>query len=277
MESDTMIRVAVGCSPDNEDAESCAVLEYSLRKHASEEVAITWMRLSRDPQSLWYSNGTQGFQTQSWSTPFSSLRWTCPALFNFEGKCLYTDSDVIFMGDVAELWNQPFAPGKCVLAKGGSESWRFCVSLFDCARAKPHMMAPDELKRSGAHQEMIRRFRNASFVQPFSGNWNCIDGEGYESLIDPEIKLIHYSQENTQPHLRYAVPRLASEGRDHWFDGPMKRHWRPDLVALFAKTLAEAIAAGFRPENYAPAVPFGPYRIASHKAYRGHKWATAAA
>lgn len=265
------IRVFVGCA-SGDDQESQAVLEYTLRKHASEPVEIVWMQQSRDPASPFY-----GWDTRSWSTPFSGHRWLVPHLCNYEGRAIYMDSDTIVMADIAELWRQPLSAGKCVLAKGGAESWRFCVSLWDAARAKPHMMTPDELKKSGAHQEMIRRFRNAAFVQPFVGGWNCIDLEDYRSPDHPDIKIIHYSSEAHQPHHRYAVPRLAREGRNHWFDGTMKPHWRPDLVALFDRTLAEAIAAGFKPENYAPAKPFGPYRIASHKAYRGHKWARSAA
>lgn len=266
-----MIRVFVGCA-SGDDLESQAVLEYTLRKHASAPVEINWMAQSHDRASPFH-----GWQTRAWSTPFSGHRWLVPHLCNYGGRAVYTDSDVIFMADVAELWSQPFGVGKCVMAKGGSEAWRFCVALFDCARAKPHMMSPNELKNGGAHQEMIRRFRNAAFVQPFAGAWNVIDGEDFQSLDDPGIKLIHYSQENTQPHLRYAVPRLAREGRKHWFDGTVKPHWRTDLVALFDKTLAEAIAAGFKPESYAPAKPFGPCRIASHKSYRGHKLARSAA
>jgi len=262
-----MIKVFVGCSV-GDDLESQAVLEFSLRKHSSAPIEIVWMQQSGDPASPFY-----GWQTRAWSTPFSGFRFLVPALCNYEGRALYTDSDVIFRADIVQLWRQRFAPGKCVIAKGGRDAWRLCVSLWDCAAAKPHMMTPEGLKRSGSHQEMIRRFANR-LTQPFVGNWNCVDGEGYKSLDDPEIKALHYSQESTQPHLRYAIPRLAREGRKHWFDGTVEKHWRPDLVALFDRTLKEAVAAGFKPENYAPAQPFGPYRIASHKKYTGHRWAS---
>lgn len=268
-----MIRIFVGCA-SGDDLESQAVLEYSLRKHCSEPVDITWMALSGDPSSPFYSNGGAGWQTQRWSTPFSGLRWAIPALCGGEGRAIYLDSDVIVLGDIAELWGQEFRPGKFVMAKGGAEAWRFCVSVWDCAAAISHMHNSRDLRaRPDAHQAMIAKMRQSSGVQAFDGAWNVIDGEDYPSADDPRIKLLHYSAENTQPHLKYALPRLAAEGRKHWFDGTVRPHWRADVVSLFDKMLAEAVANGYAPENYAPARPFGPYKIQSHSGYVAHKWA----
>lgn len=262
-----MIRIFVGCA-SGDDLESQAVLEYTLRLHASQPLEITWMQQSRDPASPFY-----GWRTETWSTPFSGFRWAVPELCNFEGRAIYMDSDCIVAADIAELWEQRFQPGKCVLAKG-SGSWRFCVSMWGCSSARLHMTPIEVLKASpSAHQRMTGIFASSKAVQPFVGNWNCIDGEDYADLNDPDIKVIHYSAENTQPHLRYAVPRLAREGRNHWFDGKVEKHWRPDLIALFDRLLSEARDAGFKPENYRPAQPFGPYRIASHKNYHSHKFA----
>lgn len=258
-----MIRVFVGCA-SGDDLESQAVLEYSLRKHASEPVEIVWMQQSRDPASPFC-----GWDTRSWVTPFSGFRWLVPHLCNFEGRAIYCDSDIIWMADAAELWNQPLMPGKSVLGKGGSQAWRFCVTLFDCAAVKPHMMPPAKLRSSpGAHQEMTRRFRNASFVQPFAGNWNCVDLENYSSINDPDIKVIHYSDISTQPSSRYARHRLAAEGRKHWYDGPIREHPRKDLVRLFDECLEAALRAGYTPEKY-DAPRFGTYTKQSLKNYRG--------
>lgn len=263
-----MIRIFVGCAA-GDDAESQAVLEYTLRKQASQQVEIHWMQYSDDPASPW-----RGWNTERWSTPFSGFRWAVPQLCGFSGRAIYMDSDCIVLADIAELWQQDFKPGKSVIAKGGRDGWRFCVTMFDCAAVRPHMMPIQEMrKRPDAHQMMIGRFRDATFVQPFAGNWNCIDGEDYADLADPDIKLIHYSAEHTQPHLRYAVPRLVSQGRRHWFDGKIKAHWRPDLMTMFDRLLGEAAQAGFLPENYLPPAPLAPYRIASHKNYQPHRWA----
>lgn len=272
-----MIRVFVGCAPNGDDLESQAVLEYTLRKHASQPVDIVWMRLSRDPQSPFFSGGPGGWVTDQWSTPFSGFRWAVPEFCGFEGRAIYCDSDVIWMADVAELWEQEFERGKVVLAKGGEDSWRFCVCLWDCAKAAAYTMPLAQLRaRKEAHRLMIERFRGAPFVQAFSGNWNCIDGEDYTDLSDPDIKVLHYSSEAHQPHLRYAVPRMKKAGRKHWFDGQVKPHWRKDVKQLFDDMLFEAECAGYSAVNYQPTRPFGEYRKMSHKAgYRSHRFAPA--
>lgn len=271
-----MIRIFVGCA-SGDDLESQAVLEYTLRKHCPADIQITWMQLSRDPTSPFYSDGNGlGWQTQDWSTPFSGFRWLVPALCEYDGRAIYMDSDMIARADIRELWRQPFEPGKCVISKGGSHSWRFCVSLWDCERAKRHLFPATELRQRWSHQRMISRFQNASVgaVQAFEGNWNCIDLENL-SIDDPAVKMIHYSNESTQPQLKYAIPRLADRGAPHWFDGKIRHHPRADLVLLFDKLLGEAIAAGYSPSKYEPADLFGRYRIKSHGGYISNQFTAA--
>lgn len=272
-----VVRVFVGCAGNGEDIESQAVLEYSLRKHASLPVEIYWMRLSKDPESPWYSDGKRGWQTQQWSTPFSGFRWAVPELCGFQGRAIYTDSDTIWLADVAELWRQEFQRGKVIMAKGGRDSWRFCVSLWECELAAAYVK-PLELLKSDprAHATMVRRFGTGTFLQPFAGNWNCVDGENYASLDDPDIKVLHYSSEAHQPQLKHALPRLRAAGRRHWFDGTIKPHWRADVQDLFDRMLSEAEAAGFKREKYLPDRPFGPYNKKSHaRGYRSHRFAPA--
>lgn len=60
-----MIRVFVGCAANHEDAESQSVLEYTLRKYASDDLEITWMKLSRDPESQFYCDIENG---RGWNT-----------------------------------------------------------------------------------------------------------------------------------------------------------------------------------------------------------------
>jgi hypothetical protein len=266
-----MIRIFVGCA-SGDDTESQSVLEYTLRKHASMPLDIVWMQQSRDPASPFYVGEDAGWNTTLWSTPFSGFRWAIPELCGFEGQAIYMDSDMIVMDDIAKLWLQEFHPGKIILAKGGVDSGRFCVAKWDCAAAKAVVPSIKEIHRATAHHKLKKKFRSSPALQPFAGNWNCIDGEDYTSLSDPGIKILHYSAENVQPQLKYAIPRLTRDGRKHWFDGAVSSHWRHDLVELFDRTLEEAKATGFDPEKYAPAQPYGPYRIQSHADYVGNRW-----
>lgn len=265
------IRVFAACDPNHCDLESQSVLEWSIRKHASEPVEIEWMKLSRDPESFWYSDGEgKGWRTETWATPFSCFRWAVPARCNFEGRAIYCDSDVIFMADIAELWNQEMAPGKVALAKGGG-SWRYCVSLWDCAEAASHILPLDTLRSDpGSHQRMVAYFRDRPYLtQQFVGDWNCLDGGAYGTLADCEIKAIHYTDIASQPQLRHALPRLAAAGKAHWFDGKTKPHVRADVVELFDRLLEEAKAEGYGPQRYAQDPDFGPIRKQSLKGYRG--------
>lgn len=256
-----LIKIFVGCAANTEDAESQSVLEWSIRKHTKAEVEIHWMKLSKDVTSPFYSDAGQGWNTSKWATPFSAFRWAIPWLCNFEGRAIYTDSDVIFMADVEELWSQPIPPGKIVLAKGGEASWRYCVSLWDCAACAPHWPKfPQARSDSELHSKMTRFMRaNFNLVHKFQGNWNCLDGEKYEDLSNPDIKAIHYTSMRHQPQHPIAAKRLAAKGMRHWFDDEPAEHWRPDLIDLFNELYDEACENGYGPERYEQEPLFGPY------------------
>lgn len=262
-----VVRIFVGVDANGHDAESCAALEWSVRKHASLTVEIEWMAQSHDRTSPW-----GGWDTSRWATPFSGFRWGIPARCGFQGRAIYTDSDVIFLGDVAELWRQPFAAGKALAIKPGA-GWRMCVSLWDCAEAFFHVPSLNGLKGDPlAHASMLKAMQAGGWTQPFEGHWNCLDGEDFASVRDPAIKALHYTDMSCQPHQRHALPRLAARGETHWFvasGGRTRAHPRADVQELFDEVLAEAIANGYAVENYVPAEPFGPYKKAALTGYRG--------
>ena len=235
-----MIRIFVGCAEDGLDAEAQAALEWSIRKHTAREVSITWM------------NDWRGWNRDRWTTPFSAGRWQVPAMCEFAGKAIYCDSDFLFLADIGELWDQDIAPGKIVIAKGPEHPQRLCCCVWDCAAAKPHMPSLAELRRdAGVHRRMMQYMAaHQELVQKFSGgNWNCLDLEPV-NLSDPRTKAVHFTGIPTQPHLKYALPRLAREGKRHWYQGQRREHPKAELQALFDQYLAEAVAAGYTLEQY---------------------------
>lgn len=265
------VRVFVGCSANGEDAESMAVLEYSIRSRSSLPIEITWMMHSRDPANFWH-----GFASENWKTPFSGFRWAVPAACNYQGRAIYTDSDVIFLADIAELWTQPMH-GYAVLAKSGG---RLCISLWDCAAAKTHVLPLDKLK-SDPQQHHIMQMRTRAnqnrFLGVFEGEWNCLDGAGFPDLSAPGLKALHYTEMSCQLHLTKAISRLHAAGQTHWMNGQRYPHPRKDLQALFDRMLGEAEAAGYPVSNYVPAPGrmYGEYRKASLANYAGGKLAGA--
>lgn len=265
------IRVFVGCDPNDCDLEQMMVLDYSIRKHCSQPVDIHWMQLSRDPESFWFSDpqAQQGWRTEAWTTPFSGFRWGIPAFCDYQGKAIYMDTDVIVLCDLAEIWNTPFEPGKVVMAKGGEQSWRFCVSMWDCAAARDHLPPIDELRgKPEIHQQLKKYYKkNPQVIQPFDTQYNNIDGEN--SPIE-QIKILHYSDMGTQFSHALSFERLQREGGTHWFDGTVMPHPRPDLQALFDRYHREALEAGYSLDTYRMAKVFGPFPKYSQKTYTGN-------
>ena len=259
-----MIRVFVGTPSCNEDLESQAVLEWSLRKHhPADDLDITWMKLSKDPQSFWYSDKAknEGWLTRGWATPFSAFRWGVPAYCNFEGKAIYLDIDMIVMDDIAKLWNVPINGNAFVIAK---DIQTFCCSVFDCARARHHLPPIHKIKRDFAVYARLRRNFQQPHVQRFppNENWNCLDGETFTSIHDPRCKIVHCTAIPTQPQMKYALPRLQAKGQKHWSTFTPKEHPRKDIIDLFDRTLREAIENGYKPEKYETQEIFGEYHRA---------------
>lgn len=269
-----MIRIFIGTSANGEDAESCAVLEYSIKKHTRRPVEITWMRLSKKSSSAFYSGDGEGWNTSQWATPFSGFRWAVPSLAWYEGRAIYMDSDVIVLSDIAGLFDQPMH-GKMILAKSAS---RLCVSLWDCERAAGVIPPPVKWRENANHHRefgsMLRK--QANLLGDFSGDWNNLDGEGVDDLEN--IDALHYTRMATQPHIPHARRRLSARGAEHWFDGEYAPHWRSDIVDLFDQYLDEAREAGYLAENYDPGDRFGSYSKKSMVNMRGAekpRWASA--
>jgi hypothetical protein len=251
------IRIFVGCSANGEDAEMQALLEYSLRHYATEQLELNWMMLSRDPSSPWYSEPKKnaGWNTALWATPFSVFRWAIPHVCNFEGKAIYMDVDMIAKANIADLWNQEMP--KAVLWKNEKQS---CVMVMDCAKLKTVLRSSfEEMRRKEGGYSVYR-----DYVRPhatnFAGNWNCLDGENYKTLADPDIKILHFTTVPTQPHLKWALPRLKEAGMQHWNrQASGVPHARADVQPMVDHLWKRAQEAGYNAERYIPKQMFGSY------------------
>ena len=253
------IRVYIACSPNNDDLEAQAVLDYTLCSLTSRPVEITWMKLSRDPTSPFYSDAGGGWRTRRWATPFSGFRWAVPALAGFEGKAIYLDPDFIVRADIAELWDQEFHSDKVAMVAKPGPSPRFCCSLWDCAKAKRFIPALADLQKDEEqHIKMTRFFGSRpDLLQQYVGEWNALDNmmRGL-AFDDPRVKAIHYTHMPTQPHLMYARARLRAVGREHWIKNG-KPHPSPLLQSIFDTALREAQAAGYTLDKYTNDAMYG--------------------
>lgn len=257
--SDNVIKLFVGCAPNGEDAESQMVLEYTARKYSSMPIEITWMS-HRNPgnNGIW-----QGWNSRRWATPFSGFRWAIPEACNFEGQAIYMDSDMIINADLAELWNEPWNDTAIIMMKG---DWRTCVAKWNCERAKILPPVSQMKETPGSHQQLFTQLQqNPHLQQSFNRLWNNFDGEN-DKLED--IKILHYTDMSTQPHAKYAVPRLEAVGRKHWFDGEFRQHRRQDVIDLFDNTYNEALEAGYTVQQYIPEEDWVDYKKESQAGYR---------
>ncbi|WP_431222647.1 glycosyl transferase [Serratia sp. L9] len=245
------------------------VLEYSLRKHATIPVELVWMRLSRDPASFWYSGAGKGWTTERWATPFSAFRWGIPAYCGFQGRAFYTDADVLFLCDIAEIWHHPMEKGKAMLAAGSNKDLRLGELLWDCSAAARFLPPIEELHRDPDGHKKIQRFFEAhpEYIEPLAAEYSNLDGD---DLPLSSLKTLHYSDMGSQFTHRFSLPRLASENKKHWFDGKIYNHYRQDLRELFEQYYYEALEAGYLLENYRNQTLFGHFNKQSQVVYDGN-------
>lgn len=245
------IRLFVGVDGTNCDLESQMVLEYTARKHCSLPLEIVWMQQAA-------TGPWSGWKCGSGRTPFSHFRWSIPSVCGWQGKAIYTDSDFFFLSDIAELWNQTI-PHVMLVRKPQDKPARAACILFDCAKAKGHVPDLKHLRQMhDAHGQCSEYFRqHRTLLDAFSGDWDCIgfekDVKGKGNLNDPRIKAIHYTRMEQQLHLKYAIPRLQKEGRQHWYVATGAKvfpHPRPDLQDLFDRLYQEALESGYSVEQY---------------------------
>ena len=135
-----MIKIFIGTSANGEDAEAEMTLEYTLKKHASQPIDITWMRQTKDLTSPW-----GGWKTNQWATPFSGFRWAIPEVCGFKGKSIYMDVDMVCNKDITELWDTDLGD-KPMLAKYYNGRWELSVILFDCEKMQRHLPTLEQLK-----------------------------------------------------------------------------------------------------------------------------------
>lgn len=223
------VKLFVGASANNEDIESEILFDHCVRKYTGVPVDVTFMRASRDPGSAWGC-----WDMSTWATPFSGFRWAIPEYCGFKGRAIYADSDVLFLHDLGDLWETPIPDDKACLAKGNG---RYCVTLWDCERAEAHLPPIVKMKSDPmSHQRLMNSMgRHTGRLDP---RWNVFDGE---NLRIEEIWGLHVTDMSTNPMFSASRQRLRASGGDHWYDGPVRRHRRPDVVHLCSELYDEAI------------------------------------
>lgn len=92
-----MIPIHIGY--DSKESIAYHVLSHSLLVNSTEPLAIT--PLSRDNLAKVFTRPRGEMD----STDFSNSRWIVPYLMDYEGWAIFLDSDMLCVGDIADLWN----------------------------------------------------------------------------------------------------------------------------------------------------------------------------
>ena len=92
-----MIDVFIGY--DEGEKVAFHILAESIRRNSSQPVSITPLCLSNLPE---FTREKQ----QNQSTDFAFSRFMIPYLRNYQGFSIFMDCDMMFRGDIAELWSK---------------------------------------------------------------------------------------------------------------------------------------------------------------------------
>lgn len=93
-----MIPIYIGY--DRKESIAYHVLAHSILTRASVPVQIIPLNRANLAAHFWRPRGEMD------STDFSNSRWIVPHLQSYKGWALFLDSDMLCLGDIAELWEQ---------------------------------------------------------------------------------------------------------------------------------------------------------------------------
>lgn len=257
------IKFFIGSDANSGCAECQMVLEYSIKKHCSIPYEIVWMKISDDPKSFWH-----GWNSKNWSTPFSGFRYGIAEYCDFEGKAIYQDDDQLWLTDPKELWDIEINDPNIMTGKKlPNGEIRHCVSLIDCE--KYGRVVPPASRRK-ALEYNCEVFKQITFphTQVIDGNFNNFDGED-QKLED--IKILHLTDMSSNPGVHMAIKRLGDQ-KSHWYNGPLRKHRRDDVVELFKQYHKEAEEDGFDINNYITNKKIDYVKGSQANYSAGHKW-----
>lgn len=166
-----MLRVFIGA--DDRQPLSLNVLQHSITRRSSQPVSITPLILSQLPIKR------EGL------TQFTYSRYLVPWLCSFEGWALFLDSDMLVLGDIAELFKEAKEEFAVMVVKNKMRFEWPSLMLFNCAKCK--MLTPEYVMKYASPQDF--GWANGQ-VGELPLEWNhCCNYDEHKPA-----KLAHYTQ-----------------------------------------------------------------------------------
>ena len=194
------IRMFIGYDP--REAVPWSVLAHSIHVRATQPVAITPLMLSQIGGLMWRE------RNRLQSTDFAFSRFLVPYLCGYEGWAIFTDCDMLFLDDVARLWDlrderyavmcvkhdhRPVEETKFlanVQTSYEKKNWS-SVMLYNCARCSA--LTPDYVNTaSGLDLHRFHWLDSEALIGEIPHRWNHL--VDYDPAVPAtEISNLHYT------------------------------------------------------------------------------------
>lgn len=218
-----MIRIAIGTERRTEIARK--VLEFSILSHTEQKVEFHSL-LGED----YYDRGKLGD-----GTGFSRLRFGVPELFNYQGRAIYLDADMLCLANISELWEKGEKdlanPVWCVYGNEKKEEAETSMMVLNLPAAKGKiktLQESEEYLKGDVARVRYRQIMKLSYLQPRPKEiekwWNVMDkGSLFSSVKDfhsPKAKLLHFTAVPKQPW--YTADHPALDIWESWLKKSIK-------------------------------------------------------
>ena len=195
------------------------VLSESIRRNSSQPVSITPLCLSNIPD---FTRTKQDNQ----STDFAFSRFMVPYLRKYQGYSIFMDCDMMFRGDIAELWGMrnyiysvmcckhDYEPKQGVKFRGAKnekfpkKNWS---SMMIMNNSLCHNLTLDYVNNaSGLELHQFKWLPNEEAIGKIPLEWNWLVGE-YD--YNPNAKNVHWTLGGP-----YFEEYARSDYADEWFE-----------------------------------------------------------
>ena len=191
-----MIDVFIGY--DEGEKVAFHILAESIRRNSSQPVSITPLCLSNLPD---FTREKQENQ----STDFAFSRFMIPHLRNYSGFSIFMDCDMMFRGDIAELWSKRNMIYSVMCCKHdyepkqdkfrGAKNEKFekknWSSMMIMNNSLCHNLTPDYVNTAtGLELHQFKWLPNDDAIGTLDLEWNWLVGE-YD--YNPDAKNVHWT------------------------------------------------------------------------------------
>ena len=187
-------------------------IAYQVCRHSiltrNENVSVTPLKQNELREQGWYSRPIDKLA----STEFTFTRFLVPELCNFDGWALFCDSDIIFIEDIKELFDQAdnkyavmcaqhdYTPKEGVKMDGQTQTvyprknWSSVV-LFNCGHPSNKKLDLNLVNNPEITGAYLHRFSwlDDSEIGQISHEWNWLT-DWYEEGKDGTPKALHYTE-----------------------------------------------------------------------------------